>query len=258
MIVEYIRATSIEEALRLIARVEPKTLPLGGGTRLNRASSQRYAVVDLQGLGLDSLEKKGNFLHVGATATLAKFGEYPGLQPALRSATQRETTVNLRQVATMAGTIVVADGRSLLTGVLLALDTTLELHSATNGKTQMSLGELLALRQQQLNENLIIALKIPLMVSVEFGYVSRTVGDRPIVYAALAQWPSGRVRLVLGGYGKSPLLVVDGLADDGLVAAACDAYSQAGDQWASSSYRQEMAGLLTARSLKRLNEKPVG
>lgn len=258
MIVEYIRATSIEEVLRLIARAEPKTLPLGGGTRLNRASPQRYAVVDLQGLGLDYLEKRGNFLYVGATVTLAKLSEYPGLQPALRSATQRESTVNLRHVGTLAGTIVVADGRSLLTGVLLALDTSLELQSVANGKLKMSLGELLALREQQLSKKLIIALKIPLTVRVELEYISRTLDDKPIVYATAAQWSSGRRRLVLGGFGKSPILVVDGLADEGFVAAACDAYSQAGDQWAGSTYRQDMAGLLTRRVLQRLDEKPVG
>jgi hypothetical protein len=41
---------------------------------------------------------------------------------------------------------------------------------------------------------------------------------------------------------------------NGLEIAGRSAYSQAVDQWASADYRQEMAGILALRCLKRLTE----
>lgn len=257
MIIEYIRASSIEEALRLIARLEPQTLPMGGGTVLNRSSKQQFAVVDLQALGLNRIEKRGDYLRVGATTTLQQWMQYPALQPSLRLAIQRETTVNLRQVASAAGTIVAAGGRSILTGTLLAMDATLEILSQAGGKQQLKLGELLAMRHQHLPGSLITALKIPLNIQIGLEVVARTTGDLPIVYSVVGRWPSGRLRLVLGGFGKAPILAMDGSGAEGIEAIARDAYSQAEDQWASAEYRQEMAGILAARCLKQLDSTMV-
>jgi hypothetical protein len=57
---------------------------------------------------------------------------------------------------------------------------------------------------------LIISISIPLNVKLSFEYVARTPADKPIVCAAVAQWNSGRTRLALGGYGKIPMLAMDG------------------------------------------------
>ncbi len=70
MITAYHRPESIDEALRLIGRSSPRTVPLGGGTLLSHAASGTLEVVDLQALGLGNIAKRGNILNVGATATL--------------------------------------------------------------------------------------------------------------------------------------------------------------------------------------------
>ena len=70
MIIEYLRPETLEETLRLLARTEPKTVPLGGGTVLNAPSDQQVAVVDLRNLGLNKMETKGRSLEIGATTTL--------------------------------------------------------------------------------------------------------------------------------------------------------------------------------------------
>jgi CO/xanthine dehydrogenase FAD-binding subunit len=73
-----------------------------------------------------------------------------------------------------------------------------------------------------------------------------------MVCAALAQWNSGRTRLVLGGYGKTPLLAMDGTEADGLDTAAKNAYHEAVDEWASAEYRMDVAATLAKRALESL------
>jgi len=96
---------------------------------------------------------------------------------------------------------------------------------------------------------LITKIAIPLNVRLAFETVARTPTDKPIVCTALAQWPSGRTRLTLGGWGKAPALAMDGSRPDDLVAAARNAFSEAGDEWATKEYRIEIAAVLAKRCL---------
>jgi len=253
MIIEYLRPNTIEAALALIARAEPKTYPMGGGTVLNRPNRERFAVADLQSLGLNQMERSGNILQVGATTTLQRLAESGEIQEALRDAIQREATYHMRQAASIAGTIVAADGRSRVAGCLLAMDATLEVESKEVGKEQVRVGDLMASRVGLSQGKLITAVNIPLNVRVAVEFVARTEGDEPIIFAVMAKWPSGRTRLVLGGTGRAPLLALDGPEAGGLDVAARNAYSRAGDEWASAEYRQEMAGLLAVRCLGQLS-----
>ena len=60
-------------------------------------------------------------------------------------------------------------------------------------------------------------------------------------------WPSGRTRLTLGGFGLAPTLAFDGNSTEGVEIAARSAYAQAGDEWATAEYREEIAGILAKR-----------
>lgn len=254
MIIEYHRPKRLKDALRLLARSEPRTLPLGGGSLLNQAASlagaDPIAVVDLQALGLGTLEVQQNTLVAGATVTLQNLLDQPDLPEALYKAIRHEATHNLRQVATLAGTVAAAGGRSPLAAVLLALDVTLETHSLADGKQRVKLGDWLPRRGDIPAGQLISALHIPLNARLAYEYVARSPADLPIVCAAAAQWPSGRVRLALGGFGATPALVLDGPEPSGAAEAARSAYSLAEDAWASAEYRAEMAAVLTRRCLK--------
>lgn len=251
MIVEYHRPQTMDEALSLILRMEPKTVPLGGGTTLNRPSSEPIAVVDLQSLGLSTFETRGVNLTMGATLTLQALLDIPETSPALQQAIQHEATYNLRQAATVAGTLVACDGRSPFTTALLALDTQLMVEP---GGEQISLGDLLPSRYERLKGLVITKVMLPLNVRLAYKYVARTPADLPIVNVAVAQWPSDRVRVVLGGYGSAPSMAVDGPVTDGAEMAARSAYSHATDEWASGEYRMEVAEILIRRCLKELSE----
>ncbi len=80
--------------------------------------------------------------------------------------------------------------------------------------------------------------------------VSRTPKDRPIVCVAIAMWPSGRTRVVLGGHGPAPVIAMDGSEPGGAILAAEEAYRFSGDEWASADYRKAVAGKLVRRMLE--------
>jgi CO/xanthine dehydrogenase FAD-binding subunit len=249
MIVEYYRPKNIAETLSLLSETQINTVLMGGGTAIDRYSTEPFAVLDLQDVGLSSIQVRGSVLEIGATATLQALFEYPQIQEALISSIYHEATQNLRQVATAAGTLIAADGRSPFTTAMYALDAALTI---IPDEEQISLGDLLALGKKSLAKRLITKITIPLNVRLAYEYVARTPADLPIVCAAVAVWPSGRTRVVLGGYGEEPVLAMDGPGGGGAEIAARDAYSHSDDQWATAEYRQEMAKVLVRRSLVNL------
>ncbi len=221
---------------------------------INRGLDGPIAVIDLQALGLNTLSSKGNLLAVGAMVRLQELLEFKGLAEDIYKAISLEATYNLRQMATVGGTLVAAGGRSPFTSTLMALNVNLELQQLGSKPGQVRIGDWLPMRDPTKPGKLITSVIIPLKVKIAYEYIARTPADQPIVCAALAQWESGRTRLALGGWGAAPVLAMDGPNPEGSEVAAQDAYSQAEDEWASAEYRQEMAGILARRCLERIGE----
>jgi CO/xanthine dehydrogenase FAD-binding subunit len=246
MITTYHRPQTLDEALTLLT--QPNTVPLGGGTLLSQPTTDSISVVDLQRLGLDSLRVNGNELEIGATCTLQSLLESEHCPDPLKQALKLEAPLNIRNTATVAGTLVASDGRSTFAAMLLAMDAKLEIN--VNRKSSIvNCGEFLLTRPS----GLITSITIPLNIKTAFEFVSKTPADKPMVCTALAQWNSGRTRLVLGGYGKTPLLAMDGTEADGLDTAAKNAYHEAVDEWASAEYRMDVAATLAKRALESLS-----
>ncbi|MCC7117333.1 MAG: FAD binding domain-containing protein [Anaerolineales bacterium] len=240
MIIAYHRPKTLEETLTLLS--QPNTMPLGGGTRLSK-STEPVSVVDLQLLKLDTITPKGNDLELGATCTLQKIFQFEPCPKALKSAIQLEAPLNLRNSATVAGTIVASDGRSTVTVMLLAMDAKISFYNSKSELQIIGISEYLLTYPA----GLIVSITIPNNVKTAFEALSKTPADTPILCAALTQWNSGRARLALGGYGKKPTLAMDGTEAEGAEEAAQNAYHEAQDEWASAEYRAEMAALLSKR-----------
>jgi CO/xanthine dehydrogenase FAD-binding subunit len=245
MISTYHRPQTLEEALTLLA--QPNALPLGGGTLLAQGARDSVSVVDLQALGLGSLTRAGNELEIGATVTLQQLLESEHCPAALKSALKLEAPLNLRNAATVAGTLVTCDGRSSFATSLLALDAKMTVIS--DRSSVISVGEFLPLRPR----GLITQITIPLHAKFAFEYVARTPSDKPIVCVALAQWAGTRARLAVGGWGKSPSLAMDGTEAEGLESAARNACHDATDEWGSAEYRMDVAATLAKRCLEKLS-----
>lgn len=242
MITAYHRPQTLDEAQTLLSR--SNTFPLGGGTLLSHTRADSVEVIDLQLLGLNLIRKSGNNLEIGATATLQQLLEDENCPEALSSALKPEAPINIRNAATVAGTIVACDGRSTFVTSLLALDAKLTLLSPK--AETVNLGDFIALRPR----GLITSITIPLNAKLAFEYVARTPADKPILCVALSQWSSGRTRLAVGGYGKAPRLAMDGTEAEGVEAAARNAFHESNDEWASAEYRMDVAATLATRCLE--------
>jgi len=242
MITNYFRPQSLKEALNLLDL--PAARPLGGGTWLNQPHTEQFEVIDLQALNLNKICKTGSNLEIDACVTLQQLFEYPECPQALRQALRLEAGLNIRNAATVAGSLVTCDGRSAFATVMLALDA--KLTTTHHQNTEISgLGEFLPQRPR----GLITSVSIPLNARCAFETVARTPLDKPVVCAAVTRWASGRTRLALGGCHDAPVLAMDGTESDGIQAAARNAFYESGDEWASSEYRIDVAATLAKRCL---------
>jgi CO/xanthine dehydrogenase FAD-binding subunit len=255
MTMEYHRPRSIEEALTLLKQGQL----LAGGTSLAPRIRALSSVVDLQDLGLDALDITDTKVIAGACITLQSLAEIedPDLD-VLARASRLEAGWNLRNAATLAGTLISADGRSPLVTALLALDTRIDLQP---GSENIDLDELLDRRDRQEMDRLMTAISILRPRWLVYEQVARSPADRPIVCAAAAEIvPEGgaaQLRVALGGFGARPILVatidaqpgLEGTAEE-LGRLASDSYSQADDVWASAEYRSEIASVLVRRLIR--------
>jgi CO/xanthine dehydrogenase FAD-binding subunit len=137
---------------------------------------------------------------------------------------------------------------------LIALDAEVKVVSSGSVADKLNLGDMFPIWEKIYKGKLITEVEIPTNVDFVYQYVARSPADLPIVCCAVCRWPSGRTRGALGGYGDYPKMFFDGSTEEGLKVTAADSYSQADDQWASSNYRSEIAGLLAGRCLCLLND----
>jgi probable selenate reductase FAD-binding subunit len=267
----YHRPDNIDEAVTLLRGGGPATVALAGGTGLV-ASGRRdvEAIVDLRGLPLSYVRAQGATLFIGATTTLQALIDTPEMGT-FASGVLAETARavggrNLRNAATIGGTVASADNDDPLLTALLALDAKLTVYAPES--RQIPLAGFLAYRERLLGDGALIAeVRLPLLIGplgAAYIAVGRTPRDRPIVCAVarmeLAAGIASNVRLALGGVAATPvranaaeqLLERKSLSKERIEAAAekvVDGLGPTGDFRGSAEYRREMARVLARRAL---------
>lgn len=254
MIVEYYRPVSIDEALALLSRPSPKTVPLGGGVWLSRHSKEPVAVVDLQSLGMSGITAQSDSLIIGATTTLHDLSENAVVPSVIRQAAASEGTFNLRQTGTIAGVVATADGRSILAALLMAMDTLMEWEP---GNLQIPLSIWMSKRGKDNPGKLITRIVIPQNIQIAIESVARSPQDLPIVTAAICKWSNGRIRIVVGGFGSQPSVAYDDVKRSGWEKELEVLMESATDKWASGSYRKSVCITLVQRLLSEVDNSEV-
>ena len=249
---EYYRPKTLAEALTLLQR----GVPLAGGTALTPNRRGLGAVVDLQDLDLDSFEVSESGFRFGAALPLqALVTAADRLPPALVQACRLEAGWNIRNQASLGGTLFSGDGRSPLLTTLLAMGAELEW---AQGDSRMALAELLSLRAGRSPIGLITAVHARRPDRLAYEQVARSPADLPQICAAAAFFgKSDELVVALGGYGQHPLLVHHASGEpprrlETAVQAAQQAYSKAGDAWASAEFRAAVAGTLVGRVVREV------
>ncbi len=260
----FYRPNDLDEALGLLQK--PDVVPLAGGTLLlaSEAGLDVAAVVDLQDLGLDTIEgDAGGSLISGAMVTLTDLAqeiERLGDAASLVGKAVRQAGPNTyRNAATVGGVAAARLPDSELLAALQVLDATLIVHQPA----ESSVGIVDYLLPEDKPAGLITSIVIP--ASSGKGHserVARTPADYPIV--SVTGWlpDGGGVRLAATGIGPRPqrLTAAEIAASDELsettIDAAADAAQAAashpGDFRGDAAYRAEMAAVLTRRVLQTL------
>ena len=252
MITEYHRPLTLESALELLKRQDKVILPLAGGTLLNRKVDSSMVVMDIQDLPLKDIRLAGTELRLGAGVTLQQMIDHPVVPDTLKQACQVETSFNLRQMSTIGGCIAGAGGRSTLLALLLAYNSRIEIQP---GDEVIAIGEMLPVRGDYLRGKLITTVILDTTCRVTCETVEKTPADQPIAGVTLAQWPSGRTRAYVYGFGPHPKPALDGPSAAGLEPAVKNAFAGSDDLHASSAYREALAGILVNRCMNKMERQ---
>ncbi len=214
MVKEFFAPTDIKEALSLKKSTKP-SFYLGGGTMLNagRKKSQIH-VISLHRLALKGIEKQGEHLVIGAMVTLQEMVESPlfnlnGLEALTDSC--REISRNIRNVATVGGSIASNYSRSDIIPVLLVAGASLIIREGDESEEEIALQNYLSKREEGYSP-LIIRIKIPLpdkKYQIRAGRFARTSIDLPIIKMA--------VRLSLDGTVCRDLVIAAGGLTDRVI-----------------------------------------
>jgi len=262
----YFKPTELKEALDWLGRPSPIAVPLAGGTWLNprigKAISSPYgdlsrveAVIDLSELELGHIERDPDTLRLGPMATLAAVTEDATCQSLadgmLAHAAHNDASLNMRNAATVGGTVVVAPVDSELVLALLALAA--ELSICCQQIHLSSLHRFLDDPAAALRGGLItqVRVDIPLHIAGGWARVARTGADHPIAaaYAVIAEDGDAR-RIAIGGVARRPLVVsFDQLDQAGeAVRQAIEAAEPYQDMRGSAEYRRAMGTLMAQRA----------
>jgi CO/xanthine dehydrogenase FAD-binding subunit len=272
---EFHKPTELSDALDLLKRKNPRTVPLAGGTWLKPRIGKEVAdcsnpvveaVVDLSGLGLDQIERSGDTLCLGTMATLAAVTQDETCRSVangiLAQTARQEATINVRNVATVGGTVVVAPADSEFLLALLALGAELDTQSAQSEKTTTwPLHQFLDDPAAALDGGLMtqVQIHLPARASGGLACVARTPSDHPIVAAVAVIVAETDVRIALSGVTRRPLLVEfdrPESAEEAVTRALDAAHSIADtDPWAdfrgTADYRRAMGTLMAKRALEQ-------
>ncbi len=220
-------------------------------------------MVDLADLGLNTVRLEGSpgsgWLHLGATTLLADLVDGEACQAIagglLAEAARREGPVNLRNAATVAGSVLAGESASELLLALLALDAQAIVIDGGGSERTVPLAEILADPPAMLGRGLITELRLPWpndSVRGGLSRVARTPADHPIV-AAAAVVDGNNARVAIGGVSTLPVLLrlssVDDLAQ--AVATALSGQDLVSDFRGSAEYRQAMAPIVAHRALEQ-------
>lgn len=203
MIVDYFRPESLEEAIQLLSREKPKTIPLGGGVSISQRKDGELAVVDLQKLNLNQIAEKDGKIEIGSTISIQKLIDSSIFSNDIKEVIKHEGTTNLRQVATLAGTLVTSDGHSFLGTIFSALGAILAWEP---GNIEIPIADLEKTRKNPFKGKLITRIRIPKEYVLKVEAISNSPDSNPEIIVVHMQNNQENV-FAFGGDTEKPICV---------------------------------------------------
>ena len=253
---EYKRAESLEEAWQLNQKRPNRVL--GGMIWLKMENINVGTAIDLSGLGLDTIEETDEGFSIGAMVTLRQLELHPGLAAytdgAVRESVRHIVGVQLRNLATVGGSIYSRFGFSDVLTMFLALNASVELYKG-------GVVPLAEYAQRPYDRDILVRVLVP-KENARFVYqsVRNSQTDFPVLTCAAAKLADGSIRAASGARpGKAVLYTAAPEAGETAeeFAARFAAEVKADIKTESNlrggaEYRRHLAGVLTKRAVCRL------
>ena len=252
---EYKRAESLEEAWQLNQKKNNRVL--GGMIWLKMENINVGTAIDLSGLGLDGIEETAEGFSIGAMVPLRKLELHGGLNAytngAVRESVRHIVGVQLRNLATVGGSIYGRFGFSDVLTMFLALNASVELYKG-------GIVPLAEYAQRPYDRDLLVRVIVP-REKAAFCYqsVRNSQTDFPVLTCAAAKTAEG-YRVAIGARpGKAVLFALkpDAGETPELTAARFSAEVRAkikteSNLRGSAEYRNHLAGILVRRAVEKL------
>lgn len=262
---DYVRATSVQEATELLARLGGRARILAGGqslvAMLNIRLAEPEVLVDISRIdALREIRTDGDFVEVGAAVVQADLLAWPKLGeelPLLARAMPFVGHFQTRNRGTVGGSIAHSDPSSELPLCLATLDGEVELRSARGMRRlrarEFQTGMLATARQP---EEMLVSVRFPRKRAGEgyaFREVARRHGDFAIVALAAKATATGTL-LGIGGVADRPTVRDVGEAGGATLAAVLNEFAWAlggaDDVHATARYRRELVRRLGAEVIE--------
>lgn len=249
---EYLKPRSMREAYELYSK---GAVILGGGAFLNLGEKEIERAIDISALGLDYIKEDDQQIEIGAMTTLREIEISPVVNKSFSGVLSKAAAsimgVQVRNIATIGGSIYGKYGFSDLLTVLLALDAQIELYISGS----MSLQSFL---EREIEKDIIMRISIKKNVSkAAFACTRKTDTDFSMVNAAAAI-VDGHLRLSVGARPGRAKLVKGAMsffrpaaygieAAETLAVLTAEELEFGSDVRASDEYRKELCKTLIKR-----------
>ncbi len=276
---DYVRASSIEEAISLKRANEDSSL-LAGGHSLIPAMKLRLStpqkLIDISGLDqLKNISNNGSYISIGALCTHKQCAESDIIQsncPALSDAASVIGDPHVRNKGTLGGALAHSDPQADYPGVVLALNATIIVEGSGGERTIEAVDYFTGLWETALGENEILTeVRIPTdSANANSCYLKfpQPASRYPYVGCAVAMSTSGGncsdVRVGFSGVGEcgfrdsgvEDAIRGQALNESSIGAAsgkAAEGRSVLSDVFVSEEYRRAMAQVYAKRALTQLS-----
>ena len=244
----YAKVSSLEEAYELNQKKANRIL---GGTLWMRMCNARIdTAIDLSDLSLDRIEESADEFSIGCMTTLRAMERHEGLNAytngAVREAVQDIVGVQLRNMATVGGSLFARFGFSDLVTVFCALDSYVELYRGG----VLPLRDFVSLPAD--NDVLVrlIVKKTPL--SCAFACVRNSKTDFSVLNCAVSL--RGNRALAVVGARPMKAAFIEGEGDKDFPERVADSLTFGSNIRGSEAYRKKLCAVLVRRAMKRAEE----
>lgn len=246
---EYKKAESLEEAYTLNQKKSNRVI--GGMIWLKMETLNVGTAIDLSGLGLDTIEETENEFRIGAMVSLRDLELHAGLESctngAVRESVRHIVGVQLRNLATLGGSLYSRFGFSDVLTMFLALDAQVELYKG-------GIVPLCEFAEQKKDRDILVRVIVP-KKNAKFSYqsVRNSQTDIPVLTCAAVKDENG-YRFAIGARpGRAMLFAPAGDTAEQMAEAVQNEVQTGSSLRGSAAYRKHLVGVLVRRAVQALD-----